>query len=396
MSRLSEEFTPELPYWRLSFFYFTYFSVLGVLAPYWGLYLKELGFEAIAIGQLMAIFAGTKIIAPNLWGWVADRSKQRIRIVRMGALFTFLSFALIFYSTSFWWIAGVMVSFSFFWNAVLPQVEVVTLNHLSNPPATERYSLIRLWGSIGFIATVVGGGILFDHVSVKMLPWILLVLMASIWVSSLLFGDKPNETVDEQGSSFLSILAKTEVWVFFLTCFLMQLSHGPYYTFFSLYLEGEGYSRTAIGWLWALGVIAEVLIFLIMHLIMSRLGPRKVVLLSIGLAGGRWFVIGNFVDSLSLLIFAQCLHAATFGTFHAAAIHIVHRYFRGAHAGQGQALYSSIAYGAGGAAGALASGYLWDSVDPDVTFVSASAVCFLAFVLAYFLLKLGPVESQYD
>ena len=394
MSQIMTGSTEELPYWRLSFFYFTYFAVLGALAPYWGLYLKDLGFGAIAIGQLMAIFAGTKIIAPNLWGWVADRSQQRIRIVRMGALFTFLSFSLIFFSTDYWWIAAVMACFSFFWNAVLPQIEVITLNHLSNPPATERYSLIRLWGSVGFIATVVAGGILFDQVSVRMLPWIIVILMASIWLSSLLFNDKPNHNVGERGLSFVRILAKTEVWVFFLTCFLMQISHGPYYTFFSLYLESIDYSRTAIGWLWALGVIAEVLIFIVMHVVMSKLGPRKVILLSLGLATIRWFMIGYFAENFGLLILSQCLHAATFGTFHAGAIHIVHQYFRGPHAGQGQALHSSVAYGAGGAVGALASGYLWDSVDPSFTFTSAAIVSLIAFIMAYFLLKPGAESGE--
>lgn len=379
----------KLPYWRLSFFYFTYFALLGALAPYWGLYLKEQGFGAIAIGQLMAIFAGTKIIAPNLWGWLADKSNQRIRIVRLGALATIITFSLIFYSSQFWWVAMVMACFSFFWNAILPQIEVITLNHLSDPPATERYSLIRLWGSIGFIVTVIGGGFLFDRVSVTLLPWILLLLMVSIWLSSLLFKDKRVDLVAGHGPKLFTILKRKEVWVFFLTCFLMQVSHGPYYTFFSLFLEAEGYSRTAIGWLWALGVIAEVLVFLVMHLLMSQLGARRLVLLSLALGVFRWVVVGYCVDNIVLLVFTQCLHAATFGTFHAAAMHIVHGYFKGAYAGQGQALYSSISYGVGGAVGSLASGYLWDYFSPSITFAAASAVCLVAFFAAFFLLQLS-------
>ena len=71
-----------LPYWRLSGFYFFYFATLGGLIPYWGLYLKDLGFGPSEVGELLAIVAGTKIIAPNLWGWLADRYRLRMRVVR--------------------------------------------------------------------------------------------------------------------------------------------------------------------------------------------------------------------------------------------------------------------------------------------------------------------------
>ncbi len=80
---------------------------------------------------------------------------------------------------------------------------------------------------------------------------------------------------------------------------------------------------------WAWGVAAEVILFLRMHRLLQRFGARGVLLASLGLAVLRWLLIGNFVDSLAVQIFAQTLHAATFGAFHAAAIHLVHHYFSG-------------------------------------------------------------------
>ena len=87
-----------------------------------------------------------------------------------------------------------------------------------------------------------------------------------------------------------------------------------------------------------------------------------------------------------MLVIAQLLHAATFGSFHAAAIHLVFRFFKGRLQGRGQALYSSLSYGAGGAAGALVSGVLWESFGPTPSFVAGALVSLVAFLVAFVFL----------
>lgn len=148
-------------------------------------------------------------------------------------------------------------------------------------------------------------------------------------------------------------------------------------------MEDVGYSKTLIGQLWALGVIAEVLVFLFMHHLLRQFGARTVLITSLLLAALRWILIGNFPASLPVLLCAQLLHAATFGTFHAAAIHLVHHYFTGRHQGRGQALYSSLSFGAGGALGSLLSGYLWNSSGPGFVFGVSSMITFLAAIIAW-------------
>ncbi len=150
-----------VPYWRLSGFYFFYFALLGTWLPYWALYLKSLAFSSSEIGVLTALVMGTKIIAPNVWGWLADRYGRRIRIIRWGAFLSLLAFSGVYLRQDFWWLALVVVSYSFFWNAVLAQFDVVTLSHLAGRYA--RYSQIRVWGSVGFIVAVLGVGWWLDH-----------------------------------------------------------------------------------------------------------------------------------------------------------------------------------------------------------------------------------------
>ena len=371
-----------LPYWRLSAFYFFYFAMLGATAPFLPLYFQHLGFAPARIGELVAIPMLMRCLAPNLWGWLGDRSGQRLRIVRFGALCTLLSFALIFVDQSYAWLALVMALHAFFWHAVLPQFEVITLAHLREQSA--RYSQVRLWGSIGFIVAVIGLGELFERFSPGLFPAMVVLILAGILLGSLWVPNAVPQARAGQGGEggFLAQLLRPGVPAFFLCVALMQLSHGPYYTFLTLHLERLGYERGFIGQMWALGVVAEIVLFLFMARILTRCSVRWVLAASFLLAALRWLLLGNLADHLGVLLFAQLLHAATFGSFHAAAIHFVQRSFGPNQQGQGQALYAALA-GTGGALGALYAGYSWESLSAAWTFAIASLVALAAaFIIA--------------
>ena len=371
-----------LPYWRLSGFYFFYFALLGGTAPFLALYFDHLGFSPARIGELIAIPMLMRCLAPNLWGWLGDHTGQRLLIVRFGALCTLVCFAGIFFSQSYAWLALIMATHAFFWHAVLPQFEVITLAHLREQAA--RYSQIRLWGSIGFIVAVVGLGLLFEWLSLDAYPAALLVIMAGIVVSSFWVPNaqpvlRPS-TLESEG--FVRQLRRPGILAFYLSVGLMQLSNGPYYTFLTLHLEGVGYSRGAIGLFWALGVVAEILLFLVMARLLQRYSLRAVLLVSFLITAVRWLLLGSLPQYLPVLLLAQCMHAATFGAFHAACIHFVQRSFADRQQGQAQALYVSLA-GIGGALGALYAGYSWKGLGPAWTFAIASLVALLAaFIIA--------------
>ncbi len=376
----------DYPYWRLSAFYAWYFALLGGLVPYWGLYLKSLNFNAEQIGLLMSTFMGTKIIAPNVWGYLADKGLPRLRIVQLGAILTVISFVGIFWATSFFALMGVMIAFSFFWNAILPQYEVITFRKLADN--IYFYGRVRLWGSVGFIATVIGLGLILDFLPISFLPWILFGIILGIWVSSLTIQyTEFSSSSKGNAASFWSILKQPDILGFFFICFLMQVSHGPYYTFFSIYLEALNYTKTEIGLFWALGVFIEVAIFWSMHLLLRYFSLQQILIVSLGFAVIRWILIGEYAESLIAIIIAQSLHAATFGSFHAAAIHFVQKTFHQHHEGKGQALYSSTSFGAGGAIGALYSGFAWDALGPTWSFFSAAMIGLLAMVLAMAVFK---------
>ncbi|OGI46814.1 MAG: MFS transporter [Candidatus Muproteobacteria bacterium RBG_16_65_34] len=374
-----------MPYWRLSGFYLFYFATLGALVPYWGLYLQSIGFAPSEIGSLMALLMVTRIVAPNIWAWIADHRERRMRVVRLASFLSVVAFAGVFAGRSFWWLAAVLLGFSFFWQASLPLLEVLVMNHTGARPGA--YGRVRVWGSIGFIASVVALGPVVDARG----PWwvlpTILTLVLGIWLFSLVLPESEARGRAPHPEPLLKVILRPEVLVFLTVCFLMQVSHGPYYTFYSIYLESYGYSKTLIGALWAFGVVCEIGVFLLMPWILARANLRTVLLVSFLLAAARWLLIGWFPQNLPILIAAQALHAATFGTFHAAGMQMVYRFFTGRHQHRGQAIYSSASFGIGGAVGSFYSGHAWATLGPAMTFGIAAAAAGIAFVVAFFLLK---------
>ena len=377
---------PEgVPYWRLSGFYFLFFITVGIFLPYWPLYLESIGLDAKQIGILAAIIVVTKIFAAYFWGWLVDHTARRMQVIRAASLLSAITFTAVLPVQGFWALALILLLFSFFWSAALPQIEAATLTHLGE--STHAYAGIRLWGSIGFILTVWSLGLAFEYISISRVPWLILGSLLIVWLASLAV---PHETPGRQDRTVTGlkyILRSREVMAFFSICFLMLASHGPYYTFYSIYLEDNGYSKTVIGEMWALGVVAEVVIFMFMRRLLGMFRLKILLMSTLLFAGLRWLLIGLLVDNMAWLIVAQVLHAATFGLYHVVAIQYVHMFFKGRLQGRGQALYSSTSFGAGMAVGSLASGYIWNSAGAGFCFTAAAGLSLLAFIIAWYRIR---------
>ncbi|WP_320159489.1 MFS transporter [Marinobacter sp. 1-3A] len=367
-------------YWRLSNLYFWFFALLGGLLPYWSLYLQEQGFSYLQIATLMATIQLTKIVAPSLWGHLGDRAGQRVRLVRLGAITGSLFFAGVFLEPGFYGLLLVMLAFTFFWNAILPLYEVITLRSLGKQ--RDRYGKVRLWGSVGFIGAVAGVGLILEWVSIQWLPWLLVPVFIGIVVSVFLLPAEQGERKPPAPKGSLrAIVTHPAVVAFFLMNFLLQVSHGAYYTFFSIHLEQHGYGNLAIGLLWSLGVISEIGLFLVMHRLTRHFTVRQIVIGSLVLTMIRWALIAELTDFLPVLLFAQLLHAASYGALHAVSVQYVQGFFGKHHHGQGQALYSGLTFGAGGALGAWLSGVLVEGFSTSVAFWGGAVAMAIAIAI---------------
>lgn len=359
--------------------YFAYFAYVGAYAPYLSLYFQSIGQSAQAIGLLLGTMQFVRIFAPNYWARLADRSGQRVRLLRIALLLSVVSFAGLFLTVDFAGLALVLAVHAFCAGGVNPLVETITLSSLRERLA--RYGPIRLWGSIGFIAAVLATGWQLDHwspVSVLVTTTALLMLAcAASWslpAAASTAGAAPVPLGD--------IVRRPEVIALFAACLLMTVAHGPLYSFYTIFLSDHGYAKSTIGLLWSLGVVAEIVVFWTMPRWMGPRATDVVFAACFALAALRFVLVGWFPESLSIQLIAQLLHGATFGAHHVCAMALLGRWFGEATRARGQALYSSISFGAGGMSGAVGSGWLWTAVGPAWTFSLAAFVAACGLLVA--------------
>jgi PPP family 3-phenylpropionic acid transporter len=382
---LSLPHSQPVPYWRLSAFYFAYFAQVGAAAPYFSLYLASLGLAAAQIGVLLSLGQLMRVVGPNFWGWVADRSGQRARIIGVTLALGGACFAGFFFVDSFWGMFALLLALGFFTSASMPLTESLTLAHLRG--ATSRYGAIRVWGSVGFVVTVTLVGYALDALPVANLLWMVLVTYALSWFCALALPDAPGGGGNKGAEPVWNILRRPEVAALLGACFLMTIAHGPLYAFFSIYLVDHGYSKAAVGWMWNFGVIAEILVFLLMPQMLRRYSLSGILLLCFAATVLRFLMIGWGVGSAPVLFAAQLLHGLSFGAYHAAAVTAIHRWFQGAHQVRGQAIYLSVSFGAGGVLGSMLSGLGWESIGPAWTFSAAAFAALAGYGLLYWKVR---------
>jgi len=372
---------------RLGGFYFFYYSIVGTFMPYWNLYLQDQGFNYQEIGVLSSIAIVTRFFAPLVWGWVADKSGKRMLLVRLATwMESCIWLAIFIVPNTFQSIALLMLIFSFFQNAILAQFEGVTLFWLGDQKA-KLYGKIRKWGSVGFIVGVFVIGALLEIVPISMLPILLLIIasLAFIWSFTIREPDGAPPS-QKKLEPLLPVLKRPTVAAFFTIEFILLFSHAPFYSFYSNFLKSLNFSTTEIGFLWAMGVFAEIFMFSIASKIFQRFSWRSLVVVCLLVTSMRWMLVALFSHYFVGQLFAQCLHAFSFGLFHLIAMRVIFQNFSAGQQGRGQALYSTM-WGLGVAFGSVLAGHFWKILSGELIFMCASVVVLLGLCFVMWLPK---------
>lgn len=370
--------------------------------PFWGLYLQQQSFDVTDIGILLALFSGIRIFAPNIWASISHLVENfipPIYLLRLGGVLMVVCFVAIYWATEFWHYALIMLAYGFFWSAILPQYEILTLHHIKND--LDAYSSIRLWGSIGFIVLVSVLGWVFDVISLNYLPAIMLVLMLAIVFNSFVLPApeqgreflSPYDASDEDPSDRITAGINWGLISFLIITVLIQISHGPYYVFFSIYLQQLDYSHWMIGLLWSLGVFSEIIIFWKIAMFMRRWSLRELVMLALLLTVIRWLMTAYLANTGFLLVLSQCLHAFSFGLLHVVSVKYIAIFYPGKQQLHGQALYSGLGFGLGGALGAYLAGLAWAAYGAEWVFVMSAMLALVTMLVAYYGLPQGNKVS---
>ena len=225
---------------------------------------------------------------------------------------------------------------------------------------------------------------IIDEVGIGILPVALVALLTANGLITLLIEDKHriDKTPKISSLNIIQIMKTPIVIALLICCALQAMSHGAYYTFISIYLEDHHYSRAIVGYMWALGVIAEVILFLSAYRLLHRFGIYHLFAIALLITSFRWVILAFWVDNFAALIFAQLLHAASFGLFHLTAISLTHLLFPGHLQGRGQALYAGLSFGLGGALGSWVSGHTWEVFGSTWTFLGSAIIALLGAIIA--------------
>jgi len=356
-----------VPFAAVSFAYFAYAGLFGTYAPLW---FQSLGYSTLAIGVLTALQSATRIFSPYAWGWLADHTRRRERLLRIAAgasLAASIGYAV---PHDYVWVAAVTLALFVATAGVLPISEALLAERVTSGGKLDvvRYGRVRMWGSFGFIVAVSASGFVLQTAGVARFPLLasalLALLLAAAW--RLPVANQPSHDV-APGAATIAVLLQPAVAWFFAGVFLTVLAHTSLYAFYSLYLASLGFAKGEIGVLWTIGVVAEVAWFWFQGRWLKRWSMHTWLVVAALASALRFALVAAFGASVAVLVFAQALHALSFAAQHTACIAVIARYFPGRLRGRGQALYAILGYGVSGviggiAGGALSQGYGFPSV----------------------------------
>ena len=345
--------------------------MLGVVLPYLGPYLQHLGVTAVGVGLITAAFSLAKLVYTPVLGAAVDRGFWfRGMLTLHVGLSVACALALRLLGTDPWLLALTILLVGLGYGTVLPLVEATVLERLS----PRRYGWLRVWGSIGFVAaaSIAGPAVASDIAS--RFPLLLALTLAVLWMTCV-----PLERVARPRAGGRPERLPAAVWWLLGLLTLHQVAHGPYYAFFSIHLDDNGYSSVTMGLMWSLGVAAELAAFVASPWIHRRLGLRRLLGLSLLLSPVRWLLL-SLPLTIPTLVVAQLGHASTYALAHLAGVQLVQLNVPAGAVRYAQALYSGLAFGLGIVAGSVLAGPLYVGAGGSGSFLGAALLAAALFV----------------
>jgi PPP family 3-phenylpropionic acid transporter len=367
--------------------YLFFFTLWGVFLPYLGRFLLAQGLTEQDVSIVAAVVTGVNMFAPFLFSYFSDLLGRRMIFIRVGYIAVGLLYAATLYGEGFWYFLFVFGLLGTSLSAVLPQMEAIALDVLGSEKS--RYGQIRLWGSAGFVGSVWVLGIMLTTYSVKILPIIGVCLTVLMFLSTFLIKEKPRKTkeqrADDAHSASQFTVNWTQVAILLAVIVFWQFGMAPYNTFFDIYLQRFDYKASTIGFLISFGAMCEIGVFFFVASFFKRFSERSLMTVALALTVLRWFMTYAMPESFIVILFAQTLHAATFGVVHSVAIHRIGHLFPASKAGLGQGLYVAIGTGFGLSMGNILAGFFWSG--GGMVFLQGAGWALLATLLTWFGFK---------
>ncbi len=370
--------------------YFLYFGVVGIYLPFFNLYCDHIGLSGWQIGNLSAVRSVVTILFSLFWSLLADRYQARRPIYILCNIGSAAAWALFLFTAHYGWMLVIMVGHTIFYAPIIAFLEAFAVQLLGSDK--KRYGRLRAWGSVAFIATVLVLGRVIDAYGIRI---ILSLILAGSWVQALvaLGFPKPGGARRPLSSLAWRRLVTPRSVLFWVCAFLMLLSHGAYYGFFSIHLAHLGHPPLFIGLCWALASCAEIVVMIYSERLFRKWSYQTVLLIAFGAAVLRWAGLWASV-SVAALVLLQLTHALTYGAFHMASILYVDAMAPEENKTLAQAVNNAVTYGLGLMVGFLLSGALYEPIGARNLFLISAGIAALGGLLFAFARRFEPRDGQ--
>ena len=362
-------------------FYAAYFAFVGLYSPFLGPYLKDRGYDLHTIAIALGMMQFVRILGPFFWGWLSDHFGHHGRWIQFGSCAGFFFSLILFFdleSSTYLFLFIFLLNISV--SGLIPMSDTYCMGVCKGNAGL--YGKVRLFGSLGFVLAVLGFGAVAEFVGYVAYPHWMAVTLFFSFLFSLKFQYSRSETgrslveltqQQTRGMCFsIKPFSSSAMLAFWAASFFMLLAHGIFYAYYSLYLLDYHYAEFTIGGLWAFGVLCEVIFFACQTYFFQRFSLSAWLCFGYAACAIRFLITALFPSSLFAMVIAQSLHALTFAAHHTASISWLRIHTPSALQVRGQALYSTIAYGLGGSAGALLGRYIWESKGASMVFYGAA------------------------
>lgn len=335
-------------FFKISGFFFFYFVVTGVYVIFMPKILQMLGYSALQIGAIFALAPLMRFFVPFFFLKHFELTQKVFYTALGGALIAIMLFYPTIHHFYLFMLPNMLLGACL--GMILPYVETYAMEHLQK----ERFGKSRLFGSIGFMLI---GIVLARHLEdyTNGLHYLLLGISLTAFFAYWLTQNNAHFTAatvnKEEPFNFLHVKF---LW---LSLFLMQVSFGGFYNFFTIYETAHGISLEVTSYLWAFGVICEIVLFYFQAPLLKRFSLLSLVKLGVFATALRWFLLFLFPSSLFISYATQSLHAFSFALHHTAALSLLYSLY--AHKKLAAQFYYGFSFGLGGFVGALIAGYFY-------------------------------------
>ncbi|KJS15840.1 MAG: hypothetical protein VR69_11235 [Peptococcaceae bacterium BRH_c4b] len=367
--------------WALRGLIFFYFASVGVLLPFLPLVFREKGLSTWQIGVLFAIGPLVTMTIQTLWGFISDRLKTVKKIIIFQLVVVSMLSGFVFESDNFYLLLpALFIFYSFAW-PVIPLTDSLTLSCIRN--IGGNYGHYRLWGSAGFGLTALVCGKLFLTYGVGLFTMVYVVLIIICLIMCVFLNDAVYLGKRACLRDFKQMLTNRDIIIFLLIVTLLSSTNRANDAFMSIFIKSMGGNEAIVGLAWTVAPLAEIPVFALGGLLLSRYSESALMTAAAALFVVRWGLF-SVISTPEMIIGAQLFHGVTFGLLFMCAVSYMSKSVPERLRSSGQGLLSCFFGGVAGITGSSLGGLLMSRWGPVSLYTVCTLISTAAFVLFLF------------